>query len=37
MGQAAAIGGLLVVLLFVGGTIDRARFARLMPHHRAHA
>lgn len=37
MGQPPPVGGLLLVLFFVGGTIDRARLACLMHYHRAHA
>ncbi len=31
-----AVAGLIVVLLFVGGTVDRERLQGLMHHHRAH-
>ena len=31
-----AVGGLLVVVFRVGGTLDKARLKRMMHHHRAH-
>jgi hypothetical protein len=33
---ALAIAGLIVVVLFIGGKVDRARLAGLIHHHRAH-
>ena len=34
---ALAVGGLVVVLLFIGGKVDRARISGLIHHHRANA
>jgi EmrB/QacA subfamily drug resistance transporter len=34
---ALAIAGLIVVIVFIGGKVDRERLATLMHHHRAHA
>ncbi len=33
---ALAIAGLVVVILFIGGKVDRERLAGLIHHHRAH-
>jgi MFS family permease len=33
---ALAVAGLVVVVLFIGGRVDRERLAGLMHHHRAH-
>ncbi len=34
---ALAVAGLLVVVFFIGGKVDRERLSSLMHHHRAHA
>ncbi|MGH2725172.1 MAG: hypothetical protein ACRDI0_13135 [Actinomycetota bacterium] len=34
---ALAVGGLLVSVLFVGGSVDRERLRTFRWHHRAHA